>query len=317
MPKIAYKDHSFKAEAVATIEQANEIIDEYVAQGYRLTLRQLYYQFVARGLLDNKFKEYKRLGNVINDARLAGYVDWLAIEDRTRGLASLGHWDDPADMVASAAAGYRIDKWEDQQYRVEVWVEKEALAGVFERVCHELDIPMLSCRGYTSASEMWLASRRLLRYQVNGQEPLILHFGDHDPSGVDMTRDIVDRLETFGLLLDLRRMALNMDQVEEYNPPPNPVKETDSRHTKYTDTYGTVECWELDAMEPDVLAQLVRDEVATVLDDAAWEAKVEEEDEGRTLLQATSHFWPQVVPAVRTLMAKDADWNAGNDDDTD
>jgi hypothetical protein len=87
MPIIKYKDFNFRSASLSVIELANSIIAEYQAQGYDLTLRQLYYQFVARGIIPNSDAEYKKLGSVINDGRLAGLIDWDSITDRTR-LAS-------------------------------------------------------------------------------------------------------------------------------------------------------------------------------------------------------------------------------------
>src|SRR5215467_8357308 len=155
------------------------------------------YQFVSRDPLPNRQSEYKRLGDIINDARLAGLVDWGAIVDRTRNIRALSHWSDPAAIVEAAANRFAVDKWADQPRRVEVWIEKDALVGVFEPVCDELDVPLFSCRGYTSQSEVWGAAQRLERYLMAGQEVVILHFGDHDPSGLDMTRDIRERLRLF------------------------------------------------------------------------------------------------------------------------
>ena len=100
----AFIDKKFAASSLAIIEQANTIIGEYAAQGFKLTLRQLYYQFVARDLLANTQRSYKRLGNIISEARLAGRVDWNAIEDRTRNLESNPHWDDPAAIIKAGGA---------------------------------------------------------------------------------------------------------------------------------------------------------------------------------------------------------------------
>lgn len=283
MPKICYVKRSFSAATQEVIGAANAIIGEYTAQGYDLTLRQLYYQFVSRDLIANKQSEYKRLGSIVNDARLAGLIDWTAITDRTRELRTLAHWDSPTDIVEAIADQYRVDKWATQPVRVEVWIEKDALVGVFERVCHELDVPVLSCRGYTSQSEMWVASQRLRRHQKAKQRVVVLHFGDHDPSGLDMTRDIRDRLDLFGVDLDLRRLALNMDQVEQYEPPPNPAKESDSRFAGYIQAYGD-ESWELDALEPDVLAGLVRREVEGLRNENTWEQAEEAEADVRRVL---------------------------------
>ncbi len=296
--KIKYIERDFSEKSLKVIEQANVIIATYLADGYKLTLRQLYYQFVSRDLIANRVTEYKRLGSIINDARLAGLIDWNAIEDRTRNLASLSHWDTPGDIVEAAAQSFRIDKWATQPNRIEVWIEKEALAGVFERVCNEFDVPFFCCRGYTSQSEMWVASQRLRRYSKAGQSPLILHFGDHDPSGIDMTRDIKDRLATFQCDLTLDRLALNMNQVRAYNPPPNPAKETDSRFAGYIREYGD-ESWELDALEPPVLAQLVRDALEAVMDTDEWNSAQKEENTGKKLLSLTAENWPDLATYVQ------------------
>lgn len=298
MPKICYVSKRFSADVLGVIEQANAIIAEYDAQGFDLTLRQLYYQFVARGIIPNRDTEYKRLGSIVNDARLSGMIDWNAITDRTRNVRANSHWDTPADIMLSAAQSFAVDKWEGQPYRVECWIEKDALVGVIAGVCSSMDIPYFSCRGYTSQSEMWAAARRLLHWVEQGYTPMILHLGDHDPSGKDMTRDIFDRLGLFvGDRVEVERLALNMNQVEAYNPPPNPAKITDSRANAYIAEFGG-ESWELDALDPPVIAQLIRDAIDGVLDYDLWEEKVEEENRGRELLDEAAHRWPDVVAAL-------------------
>jgi hypothetical protein len=298
MPRIKYVEKKFSPAHKSVIDQANGIIRSYQRAGYKLTLRQLYYQFVSRDLIANKVQEYKRLGGIINNARLAGLIDWNAIEDRTRNLHSLSHWNDPSEIISDDADVFKIDMWEGQEYRVEVWIEKEALAGVFQRVCDHLRVPFFSCRGYTSQSEMWSAAQRLKAFAKDGQVPVILHFGDHDPSGIDMTRDIRERLELFSNdELRVDRLALNMSQIEEYDPPPNPAKETDSRFQGYLKEYGD-ESWELDALEPDVLATLVRDAVGDLRNDTLWAEKVEQEEKHRRLLAAVSEKWDDVCAFV-------------------
>ena len=126
--KQQFIEKNFSQRSWDTIEQANEIIEDYAEQGFSLTLRQLYYQFVSRGLMDNKQAEYKRLGSVLSDARLAGLVDWAAIEDRTRFVRSDPHWETASSYIQ--AEGFNVDKWENQKYRLEVWIEKDALVGV-------------------------------------------------------------------------------------------------------------------------------------------------------------------------------------------
>lgn len=294
MPKIAYQEHHFKPSTKKVIDWANEIIEEYAAQGFGLTLRQLYYQFVSRDLIPNTQKSYKNLGGIVNDGRLAGLIDWSAITDRTRNLKAVSHWGNPGEVISTAAHQFRIDKWENQDHRVEVWIEKEALVGVFEGVCRQEDVGLFACKGYTSQSEMWSAGQRMEEYAAQDQVPVILHFGDHDPSGQDMTRDIVDRLELFMGGMKVDRLALNMDQVRQYKPPPNPAKTTDSRYGAYIQAYGT-KSWELDALKPQVLEALVRKAIKALRDPKKWKIKVQEENDHRAQLKETSERWTEVV----------------------
>jgi len=294
MPKIKYLNKNLGAAKLAVIAQANLIIDEYRAQGFELTLRQLYYQFVARDLIANNQKEYDNLGAAIADGRLVGLVDWEAIIDRTRNLKSVAHWADPAEIMDVVSKQFRVDKWDNQPFRPEVWIEKDAVAGVVEGICEELDVPYFSCRGYTSLSEMWAGAMRMRRHIRTNQVPLILHFGDHDPSGKDMTRDITDRLKMFMGGLEVRRLALNWDQIQQYNPPPNPAKLSDSRAAAYVAEFGH-ESWELDALEPRVLVDLIRNTVLSFRDEDKWSERVESEDRDRELLGKASDRWEDVV----------------------
>lgn len=282
--KITYIRKKFFGSSLTTIDNANRILQTYADDGYILTLRQLYYQFVTEGLIANKTSEYKRLGSIINDARLAGLIDWTAIEDRTRNLHKLGTWDSPADIVLAAAQSFKIDMWERQPTYIEVWIEKEALAGVFQRICDQLRVPFFSCRGYTSQSEMFGAGNRLKQMAAEGKELAILHFGDHDPSGIDMTRDIEERLSLFARkLVNVERLALNMNQIEQYAPPPNPAKDTDTRYQTYHENFGD-ESWELDALKPQVLSDLVSVNVNKYMDFEQWEKDSFTESKGRKLL---------------------------------
>ena len=289
--KIVYISRTFRKEAEETICQANQIIDNLQKQGFKLTLRQLYYQFVSHDLIPNKQSEYNKLGNIINKARLAGLVDWEAIEDRTRNLERLAHWNSPTEIVEACVRSFRLSRWETQEYRIEVWIEKDALLGVISGICEEFDVPYFSCRGYVSQSEMWRASERFETYRRLGQTPIIIHLGDHDPSGIDMTRDIKERQEIFGgFKFDIRRIALNYDQVEQYNPPPNPAKMTDSRFRSYVTEFGE-SCWELDALEPSVMVDLIRENIIKYIDDKKWKETERKEESYRQDLQLMADNW--------------------------
>lgn len=229
----------------------------------------------------------------MGDARLAGLIDWLAITDRTRNLRENSHWDGAESIMNAAASSFAVDKWSNQEYRPEVWIEKDALAGVLQVACEPLDVPYFSCRGYTSLSEVWSAARRLARHARSGQTPIVFHLGDHDPSGIDMSRDIQARLATFGAEVEFRRLALNMDQVDKHKPPPNPAKTTDSRFQSYMDLYGD-ESWELDALDPATLSRLITDEVSAIRDQEAWDEKCQEEEEVKERLRTVALRWADV-----------------------
>lgn len=340
MPEITYVNRNFSVESLEVITHARRICAGYLAEGYDLTLRQLYYRFVALdlfgedrwwlwveatkrwvkatpttpGATTNAQPNYKWLGGLVNDARLAGLLDWSVMVDRTRTLEELAHWDTPAELVKAAAKQFRMDRWAKQPVYVEAWIEKDALVGVLEKACPGEDVPFLSCRGYTSQSAMWGAAQRLGEHIGNGQKVVIIHLGDHDPSGIDMTRDIEERLAAFIAIdlgfegvdcepedylhatrdeLHVKRIALNQDQVEQYDPPPNPAKLTDSRAKGYISKFGR-SSWELDALDMPVLVSLVQDTIEGYRDPYEWDESTELEAEERKVLTAASARWTEV-----------------------
>ena len=259
---------SFRAASLKRIDQVNEIIADYQRQGYSLTLRQLYYQLVSRDLIPNRQNEYSKLSALVTDARRSGLIDWDAIEDRTRYLREYNALSGINEAIRQAAYQYSIDLWEGQSCYVEVWVEKDALIDIVEKACNRYRVPFFSCRGFTSDSEIYKAGQRMRQIYADGKDIILLHLGDHDPSGCEMSKDIQRRVELFGGLsdkIDFQRIALNMDQIEEFNPPPNPAKETDTRASAYIEKYGPIS-WELDALDPATLTRLIQSTIEKYLD---------------------------------------------------
>lgn len=296
MPFIEYVPKRFHPKSERLIGQVNAIIDEYRAIGLDLTLRQLYYQLVSADIIPNAFRAYKNLGELVSQARLAGRIDWNAIEDRTRNLQEWPSQYDPQSALANLARHYREDKWDDQPTHVEVWVEKDAMIGVIERACSKYQTPFFSCRGYTSQSEVWNSAQRLSSmacpiaqdYGQTKKPVVILHLGDHDPSGIDMTRDIQDRLDLFEAEnVVVERIALNRDQIKKFNPPPNPAKMKDSRAADYVKKHGP-KSWELDALKPEFIISLIEEATAEYLDGDKWEAACKKEEDNRARLHSLS-----------------------------
>lgn len=273
----AYKERNFNRTTLRLIAISNTIIEEYEAQNLSMTLRQLFYQMVARDVLPNSSASYNQLKGAVSEGRMAGLVSWAAIEDRTRNLQGLQTHSSPAAAFRAARASFRLDLWADQPWRPEVWVEKEALAGVVGDICDRLRVDYFAVRGYNSQSEQWRAGRRFAHYVSKGQRPIVFHLGDHDPSGIDMTRDNRDRLSMFaGTPVIVERLALNFSQIEELRPPPNPAKMTDSRAADYVERYG-YQSWELDALSPAYIRDLISSAVRRVRDEAVWDASLLQE----------------------------------------
>ena len=231
---------------------------------------------------------------------MMGLLDWEALEDRMRSIDRMPHWKSPKSGIEALRSQYHIDMWANQPVRVQVWIEKDALSGIIEPVCNELDVPFMACRGYVSQSAAWRAYREYQKAFEAGQDTIILHFGDHDPSGIDMTRDNNKRLSWFMAIaqyrnltlpqrnqlklkgedfnvkgIEVRRLALTWDQIQEHQPPPNPGKEHDPRFKDYQAEFGD-ESWELDALDPEVIEELIRTNVDAIRDMALWNEKEEQ-----------------------------------------
>lgn len=283
--KQRYRSFNFTGSTLDLIATMQDICTDYQRQGFVLTVRQLYYQLVARDIIPNNERSYKRVTGIANDARLAGLIDWDAIEDRTRAFVRRTRWESGSAILAAAASSFHMDMWDNQHTRVFVIIEKEALVGVLEPICRKLDVPLLAARGYPSGTVLReFAESDLVPAIDHGQSCTILHLGDHDPSGIDMTRDLTERLQLFSdapLELELVRIALTMEQIGELKPPPNPAKTTDSRFESYMREYGD-ESWELDAIPPNALSDLVGTEIADRIDMDKWDARSDEVEAIRT-----------------------------------
>lgn len=292
MSKQCYIPKKFHLGTERLIDTMNDIVEDYVEQGYVLTVRQLYYQLVARDIIANNLQEYKRVASIINDAKLAGLMDWAAIEDRTREFIVRNRWSSGGSILNAVANQFHMDMWVGQEMRVFVIVEKEALVGVLEGTCRQYDIPLLAARGYPSGSVLReFAKTHMKDATREGQGFVILHLGDHDPSGIDMSRDLQERLTMFNeRYVSLDRIALNMDQVEEQQPPENPAKNTDSRYQQYRQDFGS-SCWELDALSPAYLNQLLKERIEPYIDYEVWSKREDEiEDVKERLRKIANEF---------------------------
>jgi len=319
-----YKEHRFTPGVRYILDTANKYIEEYRNMGYTLILRQLYYRFIAKdsfpdswidrlynikeGLdpnTKNTLKNYKRLGDIINHGREAGIISWTAFEDRNRTLYGTNPVEDPDAVAKDIEMRLILDCWADQPNYVEVYVEKDSLGPIIARPANKWRAPHMACKGYLSASQAWRAGVRFKAAMDDGKRAILIHVGDHDPSGKDMTRDNWERLNLFAEQdIEINRVALNMDQILEKKPPPNPAKVTDSRFAKYVNEFGK-DCWELDALEPQELDDVVARAIESYVDKEQWEATLKREQRERAKIKK---FYDGVIrhrKTIEMLISKD------------
>lgn len=259
-------------QAEALIGAIREVLSGDLS-GYRVTLRQLYYQLVTRNLIPNSDRAYASLSNMLTRARLAGLIGWGQIEDRARQPQKHPEFTDLADLIEAAAQSYRLDRWEGQDCYAELWVEKDALASVLRPLADRFHVVLMVNRGYSSITAMKNAADR---FGAQDRERILFYLGDLDPSGEDMVRDIRERLELFYVPVDVRKIALTPAQVKCYSPPPNPAKLTDPRAAGFIAKHGD-SSWEVDALNPRVLTKIIEDAFDKIIDHAKMQEVIEQE----------------------------------------
>lgn len=250
------------------IESALEEIKKY--QPGVLTLRALHYRLVSRGMT-NTVRHYKRVINAMIKARWGGLVSFYTFSDHDREL--LGNTNYRKTNVEEEAGkakhqirlwmeSYNKNMWENQDYYIEIWIEKKALQGIFEPICQKYDVALAPCKGYPSLTFLNDAADRFKSTQMS-HVPIILYFGDYDPSGEDIPRAIAENLERLGVKIQVKRILLLYKQVIDWQLPPAPIKPGDSRSAKW----GGVGQVELDAIEPKELQKYIEQAILEYRDD--------------------------------------------------
>jgi hypothetical protein len=252
-----------------------------VAMQHPMTVRQVFYQLVKRGLVDKTEREYKDVVmRLLTRLRLDGELPWEWIADSTRWMRKPTTYDDIEDALRETAASYRRGLWRDNDVYVEVWLEKEALAGVLLGVTAEWVVPLMVTRGFASLSYLHGAAETIAGYN---RPTYLYYFGDYDPSGMEIDRNIERRLREFlgplDSLIHFERVAVTPAQIIEYALPTRPTKTTSHGRGLH---HG--ESVEVDALDPSDLLLLVRDRIAQHVDPQRLQAhRVAEESERKLL----------------------------------
>lgn len=324
MARISFRDVKLSPKNKERLSIVNEIIKEYQAQDLVLTLRQLYYQLVSRDVIPNKQSEYAKLSTLLKEGRMGGIVDWDAIEDRLRKPYTPASFETPQEIIEAAHKQYRKDRMRGQDTYIEVWVEKDALSGVLKRVTSQYGVPILVNRGYSSCSSMFDSYNRFKDSMDDKSKTVILYLGDYDPSGIDMIRDIKERTREFFLrhfiheieseaaaeqepsvrsnnfiiwfdnYFEIVPIALTRAQIDKYDPPENPAKRTDPRAKEFIKKHGS-SSWEVDALRPEVLNSILKNNIEKRIDLSIYEDILEEEKEDRNNLEKIKDNYDYII----------------------
>src|SRR5919108_4691061 len=265
------------AKTIRLIEVAVEILTAH----HPMTVRQVYYQLVSRQVIQNNRGQYQAVSTALVDARKDGVIPWDWIEDRLRRPRRVSMWDSLNEFAEDALRAYRRNVWDTQPTYLEVWLEKDALSGIFQDILRGYGVTLNVGRGYDGWDSIYKVARRL----GTGEGITILYFGDFDPSGEDMFRSLADRLGELGCRPEMRKCALTRADVSRYNLPPDFTKATDSRRDAFVAKHGDISV-ELDALPLDVLQDRLRTQVRAEMDLAALDEIRTAEDADRQLLRA-------------------------------
>jgi hypothetical protein len=282
--------------------QARRILDE---TPWAMTLRQLYYALVSAGVIDKTEADYGRLKRVMKDAREDGIVPWEWLVDNTRSVISNRTWDSLSGLLEDSAKMYRADLMRQQNVAIQLWAESDSIGSVASQVALKYAVPTFIGRGYSARGYLWQAAKDAVEAHAGGKLVHILHVGDHDPSGVDIFRDVEETLRLYcsaiqyGVSvtmarrmvtmtgddgtwwLDVERLALTPEQIEDYQLPMRPLKASDKRARNFKGR-GSVE---VEALPVDELLAIVEAAITSKIDMVQLEKSRTEEQMAREVME--------------------------------
>jgi hypothetical protein len=266
--------------SVSTIHLLQQILP-IVAKYYVVTVRQVYYLLVSIQEIFNNLNEYRRVVRILKRARLAGFIPFQKVIDDTREAKKSPSWNSMEEILRAAINQFRSNWWRDQEQYVEVWLEKRALGRIFYPITNSYDVHLCTGGGYQSWSEVFQASTRFRKHR--DKKWIVLYYGDLDPSGKDMPRDIKERFHTLGLDINMVEVALTKEDILTYNLPRNPTKKRDSRSSWYNERYGVDYAVELDALPPKILESKIKSSIEAFCDLKLLEMRSREDQEIKNL----------------------------------
>jgi len=265
-------------QSLELLTQVQEIINSY---DFALTLRQIYYQLVARQIIPNEQKYYKKLSRLCVAGRDEGILPEEGFADRLREVDKLSSWTDLNEFMQAVKRSYRKDKWQNQDNYLEIWTEKDALRSVLTEITYRYDVALMVARGQLSRTEVY---RTAERYKAQSDKKCHLYYcGDFDPSGLSIYDSIKKRIMDFGVFIDFERIALTQEQIEKYQLPSDPAKQSDPNYNKFVSIYGSDMVVELDSLPPDVLRKIIEDCILQNINEGhlVWALRKEKNEKAR------------------------------------
>jgi len=271
----------FQKKTVELMGKVKGILKEYKQQGIKITLRGLFYQLVSRDIIPNNSKSYGKLSRDLTKARYSGLIAWDSIVDNSNFLDICNFFSNVEDLIKAAKQSYRLDRWADQNCYIEVWVEKDALRSVVQPITNKYQINLFIPGGRVSTTMIYDASRRFEVQQQKGKKCILFYLGDYDPCGLDMIlRDIPKRFETLENDITIIPLALTVEQIEQFDLPTDQITKTkDNNRGWYSKLTSTDKCWELDALKPTVIQEIIEKSILDFLDMDKYSLIVEKEKE--------------------------------------
>jgi hypothetical protein len=304
---VAKKGRGMAKESTALIR----VMYEIAKATQPITGRGIGYKLFARGLIPSMGKtSMQKVYRLLVIAREKGIIPWHWIVDETRGLERLTTWRDPAEYAEQAPFNYRRDWWDEQPHRVEIWSEKGTVRGLLNPVFEEYAVGFRVMHGFTSSTEA-----HDIAWTDDSCDLIAIYVGDYDPSGLCMSeRDLPARLVKYeGQHVKLRRIALTREQAEGRNLLSFPVsdKRKDPRYNWFVANYGQ-QCWELDAMDPNDLRNLVETEIKSLIDEEVWQrSKARSEAEQQSLELVLQQWQRDEMYGRRPPQIINGGWSGG------
>ena len=279
---------SWTNKQIDKLNKVKKILEE-LEEFKPLTLRQIYYQLVGKGFIENNVSQYTMLSGLLKKARIDGHISWDDVEDRVRAYHDLTGWQNNKVFLNASTqhflTNYKRDLLQSQNVYLEIWIEKDALSSIFTRTASPYTVPVVVCRGFSSVSFLNEYKTRLQYHK--DKNPVMLYFGDFDPSGVEMLTamktTLSDELNVTGIVF--KRVGLLKEDVYNYSLPhsPDALKKTDTRAKKHIEEFGEIAV-EIDALPPQVLQQKIIEGIENVIDLELFRQEQEKQEQEVNLL---------------------------------